>query len=52
MIKNLYDKLNGKEFSEGSKMFNVNVSYNDKMYRNYIKKINKSIRQQQRLSQE
>ena len=52
MIKNLYDKLNGNEFKENTKMFSVNVSYNDKAYRNYIRKINKSIQQQQRLSQE
>jgi DNA-binding MarR family transcriptional regulator len=51
-ITNIYDKLNGKEFSERVPMFNQSPSYNDKLYRKYIKKINKSIQQQQRLSQE
>ena len=48
MIYNLYDKLNGKEFSENAPMFQTNAGYNDRVYRKYIRKINQSIQQQQR----
>ena len=48
MIYNLYDKLNGKEFSENAPMFQANAGYNDRVYRKYIRKINQSIQQQQR----
>jgi hypothetical protein len=55
MLANVYDKLNGNEFAESKSknpMFRNNAPYTDKVYRNYIKEINKSIRQQQRPSQE
>ena len=48
MLTTLYKKLEGEEIPESKSsnpMFLRNVSYTDKVYRNYIKKINKSIRQ-------
>ena len=49
MIDSLYKKLNGEEIPEDPKsnpLFRKNVRYNDKVYRNYIKKMNEFIRQQ------
>lgn len=48
MVSNVYDKLNGKEFSENAPMFKANAGYNDRAYREYIMKINASIQRQQR----
>ena len=52
IIDTIYKKLNGEEISERNPLFNANVSYNDKVYRNLIKEMNKSIKQQRHLSQE
>ena len=55
MIGSIYKKLNGEEIPEsltGNPMLLKNVSYSDKVYRNMIREMNKSIRQQRRLSQE
>ena len=55
MVLTIYKKLNGQEFAEtypANPMFKVSAPYTDVVYRNYIKKINKSIRQQQRPAQE
>ena len=59
--KNRFEKLRKDEWidvfrkKEGNRrvnpMFLKNVKYTDKVYRNFIKKMNKTIRQQQRLSQ-
>lgn len=49
IIDTIYKKLNGQEISERNPLFNKNVSYSDKVYRNAIKKLNESIKQQQRL---
>ena len=48
----VYKKLNGDEIpsSEHNPIFHRNVSYTDKVYKNFIKEMNKSIKQQQRLS--
>ena len=54
VVTSIYKKLEGEEIPESKSsnpLFLKNVSYNDKVYRNYIKKLNKSIRQQQHLSQ-
>ena len=54
MISSLYKKLEGEEIPESrtsNPMFLSDVSYTDKVHRNFIKKLNESIRQQQRLSQ-
>ena len=54
MLTTLYKKLEGEEIPESESsnpMFLKNVKYTDKVYRNFIKKMNKTIRQQQRLSQ-
>ena len=54
MITTLYKKLEGEEIPESKSsnpLFLKNVSYTDKVFRNYIKKLNKSIRQQRHLSQ-
>ncbi len=53
MINSIYKKLNGEEIpsSEHNPIFHRNVKYTDKVYRNFIKEMNKSIKQQQRLSQ-
>jgi hypothetical protein len=49
VVRYIYKKLNGEEIpvslSQNS-MFLKNVSYNDKVYRNMITKMNESIRQQ------
>ncbi len=55
MVQSVYDKLNGDGISENrsvNPMFLKNVKYEDKVYRNFIKKINETTRQQQRLSQQ
>ena len=46
-------KLNGEEIpsSEHNPIFHRNVKYTDKVYRNFIKEMNKTIKLQQRLSQ-
>tara|TARA_Y100000592_G_scaffold95661_1_gene162684 strand:+ start:7306 stop:7740 length:435 start_codon:yes stop_codon:yes gene_type:complete len=49
MIVSIYKKLNGEEIptsQSANPMFARNVSYTDKVYRNMIKEMNKSIRQQ------
>ena len=54
-MTNMYNQLSGKELSEEpyiNPMFNKNVKYTDKVYRNMIKKMNKITRQQQRPSQQ
>jgi hypothetical protein len=54
MVSLVYDKLEGQEIPESpstNPMFLKNVSYSDKVYRNYIKEMNKFIRQQRHLSQ-
>jgi DNA-binding MarR family transcriptional regulator len=52
VINSIYKKLNGEEIpsSEHNPMFHRNVSYTDKVYKNFIKEMNKTIKQQQRLS--
>lgn len=55
VVANIYDKLNGQEFSEkypSNPMFKTHAPYTDVVYRNYIKKINQTIRRRQRPSQE
>jgi len=55
MIGSMYRKLNGEEIPEhrtSNPLFNTNVSYQDKVYRNYIKEMNAFIRQQRRLAQQ
>jgi len=45
MIVSIYKKLNGEEISElyfNNPMFKKNVSYTDKMYREFIKNMNKA----------
>jgi len=49
IIDTIYKKLNGEEISERNPLFNKNVSYADKVYRNAIKKLNESIKQRRRL---
>ena len=53
LLKSIYDKLEGTEIpdSEHNPMFHRNVSYTDKVYRNMIKEMNKTIRQQRHSSQ-
>ena len=49
MIQSLYRKLSGEEIptsSVGNKMFQKNVSYTDKVYRDMIIEMNKVIKQQ------
>ena len=49
MIDSLYKKLNGEEIPTSpskNPMFKRNVKYSDKVYRNFIKEVNASIRQQ------
>jgi DNA-binding PadR family transcriptional regulator len=49
MVGMVYKKLNGEELPvdpTGNPMFKANVGYMDKVYRNYIKEMNKFIRQQ------
>ncbi|QDP68173.1 MAG: hypothetical protein Unbinned1473contig1000_51 [Prokaryotic dsDNA virus sp.] len=48
MIVSVYDKLNGKPFPEHpsvNPMFKNNVPYMHKVYRNYMKKINKETKE-------
>lgn len=50
MITEIYKKLNGDEIPTSSShnpMFQKNVSYNDKVYRNMVIQMNKAIKQQQ-----
>ena len=54
VIKSIYNKLEGEEIPESpstNPMFLKNVSYTDKVYRNYIKEMNKFIKKQRHLSQ-
>ena len=53
MLDSIYKKLNGEEIpsSEHNPIFHRNVKYTDKVYRNFIKEMNKTIKLQQRLSQ-
>lgn len=49
MIKSVYNKLSGEEIpvsQSQNKMFARNVSYTDKVYRNMIKEMNATIKQQ------
>lgn len=49
-ITNIYKKINRQEISESRKtcpMWHSNVTYADKVYRNFIKKMNLRIRQEQ-----
>tara|TARA_R110000787_G_scaffold89177_6_gene188831 strand:+ start:432 stop:866 length:435 start_codon:yes stop_codon:yes gene_type:complete len=52
IIDTIYKKLNGEEISERNPLFNANVSYNDKVYRNVIIEMNNTIKLQRHLSQE
>jgi hypothetical protein len=55
MITEIYKKLNGDELAVGKSynpMFLKNVSYADKVYRNMIKTMNETIRQQRHQSHE
>jgi hypothetical protein len=55
MIKSVYNKLSGEEIPVSqaqNKMFARNVSYTDKVYRNMIKEMNATIKQQRHLSPE
>jgi len=50
----IYKKLNGEEIptsNDGNPMFLRNVSYTDKVYRNFIKEINAFTRQQRHQTQ-
>ena len=53
LLKSIYDKLEGTEIpdSQHNPIFHRNVSYTDKVYRNMIKEMNKTIRQQRHSSQ-
>ncbi len=54
MITSLYKKLEGEEIPESKSsnpLFLEGANYTDKVYRNYIKKLNKTTRQQQHPSQ-
>ena len=47
MIDNVYKKLNGEKFSESyvnNPIFKHDVKFRDKVYRNYMKKINQENR--------
>ena len=49
VVSSIYKKLSGEEIPTsvtGNPMFAKNVSYTDKVYRNFIKNMNKFIRQQ------
>ena len=55
MIQSIYRKLSGEEIpvsSSNNKMFAKNVSYSDKVYRNMIIEMNKTIKQQRHHSPE
>ena len=50
MLTSVYKKLEGEEIPESKSsnpLFLANVNYTDKLYRNYIKELNKSNRPQQ-----
>jgi hypothetical protein len=54
MISSIYNKLEGREIPESpssNPIFRKNVPYTHKVYRNFIKEMNKFIRQQPRPSQ-
>jgi len=54
LINSIYKKLNGEEIpmsQTSNPMFARNVSYTHKVYRNMIKEMNKTIRQQRHSSQ-
>ena len=47
MISNVYAKLNGEDFPENyvnNPVFKHDVKFRDKVYRNYMKKINREER--------
>lgn len=55
VVDSIYKKLNGEEIPEGpsnNPMFLKNVSYTDKVYRNFIIEMNKTIKQQRHLAPE
>ena len=55
MVDMVYKKLSGEEIpmsQTSNPMFAKNVSYNDQVYKNMIIEMNKTIRQQRRLSLE
>jgi hypothetical protein len=55
MLTSIYKKLNGEEIPTSpsqNKMFKRNTSYSDKVYRNMIIEMNRSIKQQRHLSPE
>tara|TARA_E500000318_G_scaffold38065_1_gene36678 strand:- start:958 stop:1455 length:498 start_codon:yes stop_codon:yes gene_type:complete len=55
MIDSLYKKLSGEEIptsQTSNPIFAKNVSFSDEVYKNMIKEMNKSIKQQRRLSPE
>jgi len=55
MLTSIYKKLNGEEIPTSpsqNKMFKTNTSYSDKVYRNMIIEMNRSIKQQRHLSHE
>ena len=53
MINNVYKKLNGEEIPESTNpLFKHDASYMQKVFKKYIKKLNKSIKQQRHLSQQ
>ena len=50
VVRDIYKKLNGNEFPESpssNPLFLKQVSYTDKVYRNFIKELNASIKRQQ-----
>ncbi len=54
MLTSVYKKLEGEEIPESKSsnpQFLADVSYTNKVHRNYIKKLNQSIRQQRHRSQ-
>jgi len=52
LVRIVYKKLNGEEISERNPLFLKGASYMDKVYRNVIIEMNKTIKQQRHLSQE
>jgi len=52
LVRLVYKKLNGDEISERNPLFLKGASYMDKVYRNIIIEMNKTIKQQRHLSQE
>jgi len=52
MINSVYKKLNGEEIPEATNpLFKHDASYMEKVFRNFIKELNKTIKQQRHLSQ-